>query len=95
MRSDKYDLENLPIRDDIRKQLNNNKVGDIAAIDLLHSIGRMLSLQDDAYEEQFKGIFSALCSINKNLNSIKRKISKIEKSLVETQGEVEVLKQTG
>lgn len=72
--SEKYDIENLPIRDDVKDELKNKKLSEVAAIDLIHTVGRMMSMQDDAYEEQ-------LCEITKALREIKRGIASLRKDV--------------
>ena len=74
MSESKYNLENLPIRDDVKDELRNKKLSEVAAIDLVHTVGRMMSMQDDCYEEQ-------LCEITKTLREIKRGIASLKKDI--------------
>lgn len=91
----KYNLENLPIRDEVKQQIKDGKLSEMASIDLIHTVGRMLSLQDNANEEQFDTLFKGMCSINKKLDKLVRSLAKINKVIGETQEEMENIKNTG
>lgn len=83
MKEDRY--KNIPISDQTRKGMTLN-VNDLAAI------GRLLSLQDNVYDEQFEEINKALKVINRNISSMKREFAKLCDALTETQEELDELK---
>jgi hypothetical protein len=71
----RYDLENLPISEATRKGLTPENINYIGAV------GRMLSLQDEVYEEQFDKIVGLLKKINERLDKIDKKLLDHEKRI--------------
>ena len=58
----RYDLANLPISEVTRKGLTKDNINQIGAI------GRMLSLQDDVYDEQFDKLCKLIEDQTKSFN---------------------------
>jgi hypothetical protein len=85
---EKYDLDKLPIRDEVKKEFGEKKMSELAAIDLIHTVGRMLSLQDEVNEEQFDTLFKGMCAINKKIDSLTRLIKKLSTAMEETKDEI-------
>lgn len=67
---------NIPISDQTKK-------GMTLTIDDLAAIGRLLTLQDDYYEELFERLEKRLVSIEKVLKNHERRIACLEKKLAE------------
>jgi hypothetical protein len=84
----KYNLDKLPIRDEVKKEIGEKKMSELAAIDLIHTVGRMLSLQDEVNEEQFDTLFKGMCAINKKIDSLTRLIKKLSTAMEETKDEI-------
>ena len=80
---DKYDIDNLPIDDNARDDIKEKTVAEIAAIKLIHTLGRMLSLWELANDEQFDEVFKKLNEIhediNKKCNALEKRVKKLEK----------------
>ena len=68
--SDRY--ANVPISDKTRK-------GMVLTIDDLAAIGRLLSLQDNYYDEQFEKLFKQQENINKILDNHEKRLCRLEK----------------
>lgn len=95
MKKDKYDIDKLPIRDELRDKIKNQRASEIAAIDWYQAFARMLSLQDDAYDEQFDNLFKGMCELNKKMNSLIKLVKKTSDALMTTEQEVSKLKDVG
>jgi hypothetical protein len=68
------------------------KAGMSLNIDDLAAIGRLLSLQDDAYEEQFEQILKSIGELRKDVNELKLKVQEITKVVDCVKIDVEKLK---
>jgi len=90
-KKNKYELEKIPIRNDVKKRIKSKKTSDIAAIDLLHIIGRMMSMQDDAYDEQFDNVFKYLNEIINKIDVLNDCITELKNELNITKSDVEEL----
>lgn len=75
----RYDIENIPISEETKNVLGES------GIYVLGAIGRMLSLQDDVYDEEFKSIKECLERIEKSVNGIKKKCVIHENAIRELQ----------
>lgn len=84
--SNRYDLSKVPISQTTRDSLDQN------AINVLGTLGRMMSLQDLVIEEQFEEIKEALTELNVNIKKLRKDICRLRKDLMETIQEVEKLK---
>lgn len=90
-KKNKYELEKIPICNDVKKRIKSKKTSDIAAIDLLHTIGRMMSMQDDAYDEQFDNVFKYLNEIINKIDVLNDCITELKNELNITKSDVEEL----
>jgi len=68
------------------------KAGMSLNIDDLAAIGRLLSLQDNAYEEQFDAILDSIKELRKDVNDLKLKVQEITKVVDCVKLDVEKLK---
>ena len=68
--SDRYDY--IPLSD-------KTKQGMVLTIDDLAAIGRLLSLQDNYYEELFEGLNKKLESVDKILDNHEKRLCRLEK----------------
>lgn len=68
------------------------KAGMSLNIDDLAAIGRLLSLQDNAYEEQFEQILTSIGELRKDVNELKAKVQEITKVVDCVKLDVEKLK---
>lgn len=85
----RYDLKNLPISEDTRKGLTKENIQYIGAV------GRMLSLQDDVYEEQFDKVIQAIkdqsAQFNKRFDAIEARLTAIEAGASDRERRIEYL----
>ena len=88
MSNNRYDFEKIPLSEQTKKGMTLN-------IDDLGAIGRMLSLQDEAYDSQFSKMFSTLDTMNiaiitivENLREIKNDVKELKKQVGEIQSKV-------
>jgi septal ring factor EnvC (AmiA/AmiB activator) len=77
--SDRY--SNIPISEQTRAGMSLN-------IDDLGAIGRLLSLQDDAYDEQFDKIFNAIEKQNETIFSILQTVVELRVDIGELKDKV-------
>ena len=91
--SDPTRYDNIPISDMTRKGMSLN-------IDDLAAIGRLLSLQDNAYDEQFEKLFESIKELSKEVhelreevNDLKVKVQEITCAVDSTRADVDRLKQ--
>lgn len=73
---DPHRYDNVPISEKTKKGMSLNS-------DDLQAIGRLLALQDDAYDEQFEQIFAKLEIIEKKLENHESRICILERKLEE------------
>ena len=74
MSSNKYDYDKLPISDETKKGMSLN-INDVGAI------GRMLSLQDDVYDEQFTSLTEKIDLLLLGINDLKLDVANLKKQL--------------
>ena len=74
MSSNKYDYDKLPISDETKKGMSLN-INDLGAI------GRMLSLQDDVYDEQFMTLTGKIDLLLLGINDLKLDVANLKKQL--------------
>jgi chromosome segregation ATPase len=77
--SDRY--ENIPISEKTRAGMSIN-------IDDLGAIGRMLSLQDDAYDERFEKMFELQTKQSESINFILNTVVELKSDIYELKGKV-------
>jgi hypothetical protein len=77
--SDRY--ENIPISEKTRAGMSIN-------IDDLGAIGRMLSLQDDAYDERFEKMFELQAKQSESINFILNTVVELKSDICELKGKV-------
>lgn len=66
--------------ENIKARLSDKTIGGMTlTIDDLAAIGRVLSIQDDAYDEQFEKIHKKLDKIQKVLDNHEKRITCLEK----------------
>jgi glutathionyl-hydroquinone reductase len=75
----RYDIENIPVSKETERVLGES------GIYVLGALGRMLSTQDDVYEEEFNSIKKSLERIEK---SLRRKCLNHERRLVEIEAKL-------
>ena len=68
-KNDKYDIDNLPIRDEDREKLKTEKLSDVPAITVIHTVGRMLCIWENASDEQFENLFRAIDELRRSIES--------------------------
>lgn len=76
MSSNKYDYDKLPISDETKKGMSLN-INDLGAI------GRMLSLQDDVYDEQFTSLTEKIDLLLLGISGLKEDVANLKKQLDE------------
>ena len=81
----KYRYDNIPISDTTRKGMTLN-------IDDLGAIGRMLTLQDDVYNERLEEILKLLTNQGKAIENLTAQVKEITKIVYCTENDVEALK---
>jgi hypothetical protein len=92
----RYDFDSLPISELTRKSLSKEN------IDQLGTIGRMLSLQDDAYDEMFEEVIGLLReqskemtlrfdAIDKKFDIIEARLDKMEQGATEREIRLSIL----
>ena len=74
MSSNKYDYDKLPISDETKKGMSLN-INDLGAI------GRMLSLQDDVYDEQFTSLTEKIDLLLLGISGLKEDVANLKKQL--------------
>lgn len=86
MSDDRYDINKLPISPETRKGLSKENINHLSAV------GRMLSLQDLVYEEQFQQISATQQIILDTVNALRSQISELRSEVKELRKEIMVLK---
>ena len=76
MSSNKYDYDKLPISDETKKGMSLN-INDLGAI------GRMLSLQDDVYDERFTVLTEKIDLLLLGISDLKKDVANLKKQLDE------------
>lgn len=76
MSSNKYDYDKLPISDETKKGMSLN-INDLGAI------GRMLSLQDDVYDERFTVLTEKIDLLLLGISGLKEDVANLKKQLDE------------
>ena len=82
---DKYDIEKLPIREELRDAIKQCKLSELPAIDLIQTYSRMQGMQDDFIQEQIDSVLGKIKDLQVD---IKEMIECLEKRVVELEGKV-------
>jgi hypothetical protein len=87
----RYDFENLPISQKTRDGLTSEN------INYLSAVGRMLSLQDDVYDDKFEEIIKLIkdqtAEFNRRFDSIDRRLDSLERGATDREKRIEYLEQ--
>ena len=89
-------------QDEIRKRISDKTFEEMSLkIDDLAAIGRVLSIQDEAYDEQFEGVFKSLkqqreinAEILSTLKELRSDISELKSKVSGLEGKIEELTKT-
>jgi len=85
MNKDRYDLDKLPIRDEVRERIKNQTLAEMAAIELIHTIMRGQLVQDEYIEELIKEVLKEIKLLRKD---VKKQYNDIEKRVEVLEGKV-------
>lgn len=85
MNEDRYDIDKLPIRDELRQKIKEKTVAEMKAIDMLQAVVRAQNLQDDYIEELIDKVLKEIKLLRKDING---RFKKIEKRVSELEGKV-------
>lgn len=80
---ERYDLENLPIREEVRNEIRREKLTEMAAIDLIHTVSRMQGVQDDYIEGLVNNVLKEIKLLRNDLKkrseALEKRVEKLEK----------------
>jgi len=85
MNKDRYDLDKLPIRDEVRERIKSQTLAEMDAIELIHTIMRGQLVQDEYIEELINEVIKEIKLLRKD---IKKQYADIEKRVEVLEGKV-------
>lgn len=85
MSENRYDIENIPIRDELREELKGQKLIEVPVVNVLQAIGRMQGRQDDYIEELIDKVIKEIKLLRKDINKryekIEERVAKLEEKV--------------
>jgi len=70
-KADRYDIDKIPIREELRNAIKTRKLVEIAAIDVYQGIGRMQGIQDEFIQELIDGVLDKIAALQTDITAIK------------------------
>jgi len=70
-KADRYDIDKIPIREELRNAIKTKKLVEIAAIDVYQGISRMQGLQDEFIQELVDGVLDKIAALQTDITAIR------------------------
>lgn len=70
-KADRYDIDKIPIREELRNAIKTKKLVEIAAIDVYQGISRMQGLQDEFIQELIDGVLNKIAALQADITAIR------------------------
>jgi len=70
-KADRYDIDKIPIREELRNAIKTKKLVEIAAIDVYQGISRMQGLQDEFIQELIDGVLNKIAVLQADITAIR------------------------
>jgi len=70
-KADRYDIDKIPIREELRNAIKTKKLVEIAAIDVYQGISRMQGLQDEFIQELIDGVLDKIAALQADITAIR------------------------
>ena len=69
---DRYNIENLPIREEMKEVIKSTKLSDIPTIILIHTICRIQGMQEECIQEMIDEVLKELKKVQKSLLKLEK-----------------------
>ena len=80
---EKYELDNLPIRNELRDAIRTKNIAEIAAIELIQTLLRSQGVQDEYIESLIEGVMKEMKLLRKDIfkkmDEFEKRVDKLEK----------------
>jgi len=70
-KANKYDIDKIPIREELRNAIKTKKLIDVDAIDIYQGIGRMQGIQDDFIQELVDEVLRKIKDLQDSIDCLK------------------------
>ena len=77
----KYEIDNLPIRNEVKDRIKKETLAEMEAILLIHTIGRMQGLQDECTEELINGVLKKIEELQKDIKAFSERLAVLEEKV--------------
>jgi len=77
----KYEIDNLPIRNEVKNRIKKETLAEMEAILLIHTIGRMQGLQDECTEELINGVLKKIEELQKDIKTFSERLAVLEEKV--------------
>jgi len=80
-KADRYDIDKIPIREELRNAIKTKKLVEIAAIDVYQGISRMQGLQDEFIQELIDEVLKRIEELREDMKvvtALEEKITMLE-----------------
>jgi len=77
----KYEIDNLPIRNEVKNRIKKETLAEMEAILLIHTIGRMQGLQDECTEELINGVLKKIEELQKDIKAFSERLAVLEEKV--------------
>ena len=77
----KYEIDNLPIRNEVKDRIKKETLAEMKAILLIQTIGRMQGLQDECIEELINGVLKKIEELQKDIKAFSERLAVLEEKV--------------
>jgi len=82
--TDRYDIDNIPIRNEVKERIKKETLAEMEAIVLIHTLGRMQGLQDEVIQQMIDEVLDKIEEIKdciKGADGLEQRIAALEEKV--------------
>ena len=77
----KYEIDNLPIRNEVKNRIKKETLAEMEAILLIQTIGRMQGRQDEYIEELINGVLKKIEELQEDIKVFSERLAVLEEKV--------------
>ena len=77
----KYEIDNLPIRNEVKDRIKKETLAEMEAILLIQTIGRMQGRQDEYIEELINGVLKKIEELQEDIKVFSERLAVLEEKV--------------
>jgi len=77
----KYEIDNLPIRNEVKDKIKKEILAEMEAILLIQTIGRMQGRQDECIEELINGVLKKIEELQEDIKVFSERLAVLEEKV--------------